>query len=688
MKCYHSNKIAAVIMAALLVASFSSCGVSGKNSSVSAPVTVLDTSDMFSSKDKEIGYDEAECVKITLSGSSASAEGSGVSVSGSTVTISKEGTYLLSGSLDNGSIVVDADSSAKIRLIFDGVIINCDTSAAVYVKQADKVFITLAKGSQNTLSNTSEFVAIDDNDIDAVVFSKDDLTFNGAGSLTVNAKYGHGIVSKDDLVIAGGTYNITAEKKGLDANDSIRVADGDFTITSGTDALHVENTEDTAKGYLYISDGTFTITAGTDGMDASGAIQIDGGTFNITTGGGSANASTKQDGTPNSDWGSWGGGKGRGGDRGGMTGGNMQGGMSGLEGGTRLSADGDTALSVVTLATTDNLPSLNAPGAGSTTRTAAASSESSSSKGIKSDNSVAINNGTFTINSSDDAIHSNNALSVTGGTLEISSGDDGMHADAALAISGGTVNITKSYEGIEGQTISISVGDISVVASDDGLNAAGGNDQSSMNGRMGQNEFAAQDGVEITISGGKLHVNASGDGIDSNGNVTVSGGETYVSGSTNSGNAAFDYNGSATVTGGTVIAAGMSGMAQNFSSASTQGSMLVTVSDQAAGSAVTLKNSSGKVIASFTPDKAYNSVLVSTPDVKQGGSYTLTTGSAETSVSMDSLIYGGGSGMGMDGRGGMGGMNDGNMPGGNMPGGDNGMNGGNMQGGGRGRGRR
>lgn len=688
MRCHHIKKISAVIMAALLVASFSSCGVSGKNSSVSSPVAVLDTSDMFSNKDKEIGYDESECVRITLNGSSASADDSGVSVKGSTVTVTKEGTYLLSGSLDNGSVVVDADSSAKIRLIFDGVTINCNTSAAVYVKQADKVFITLAKGSQNTISNTSEFVAIDENDIDAVVFSKDDLTFNGSGSLTVNAKYGHGIVSKDDLVIAGGTYHITAEKKGLDANDSIRIADGDFTISSGTDALHVENTEDSSKGYLYISDGTFNITSGTDGMDATGAIQIDGGTFTMTTGGGSGNASTKKDGSANSDWGSWGGGRGRGGDMGGMNGGSM----SGLEGGTRLSADSDTGLSVVTLAATDDLPTLNAPASGAGTLTAAASSDSGSAKGIKSDSSVAINNGTFTINSSDDAIHSNNALSVTGGTLEITSGDDGMHADAALAISGGTVNITKSYEGIEGQSISISGGDISVTASDDGLNAAGGNDQSSMNGRMGQNEFAAQDGVEITVSGGKLHVNASGDGIDSNGNITVSGGETYVSGSTNNGNAAFDYNGSATITGGTVVAAGMSGMAQNFGSASTQGSMLVTVGDQAAGSAVTLKDSSGKTLVTFTPDKGYNSVLISTPDVKKGSSYTLTTGSSDTSVSMDSLIYGGGNGMGMGGMGGRGNM--GGMPGGdngNMPGGDNGMNGSSNRGnngGGRGRGRR
>ena len=279
--------------------------------------------------------------------------------------------------------------------------------------------------------------------------------------------------------------------------------------------------------------------------------------------------------------------------------------------------------------------------------TADTSSETNSSKGIKSDSSVAINNGTLTIDSSDDAIHSNDSLSISNGTLEISSGDDGIHADASLSITGGKINITKSYEGIEGQSIEISGGSTKVTASDDGVNAAGGSDGSSVDGRMGQNNFASQDGVEINISGGTLNVNASGDGIDSNGSITVSGGETYVSGSANSGNAPLDYNGAATITGGIVVATGMSGMAQNFGDASTQGSMLVNVSNQPAGSAVTLKDSGGKTIASFKPEKEYNCVVVSAPDVKQGGSYTLVSGSAETSVKMDSLIYGGGqTGMG------------------------------------------
>ena len=640
------KQFTAVIMAALVIASFSGCGKSAKNNNIASPVTLLDTSDMFSSKDLEVGYDESEVTQITLNGSSANVEGSGASVSGSTVTVSKEGTYLFSGTLDNGAIIVDADDKAKVRLIFDGVTVNCDTSAALYVKQADKVFVTLAKGSENTLSNAKDFVAFDDNDIDAVVYSKDDLTFNGSGSLTVTAKYGHGIVSKDDLVIAGGTYSITSEKKGLSANDSIRVADGDVTVNAGTDALHAENTDDASLGYIYIADGTFNLTSGTDGMDASGAIQIDNGTFTITTGGGSSNASTKQDGSFNADWGQWGGQFGGDGQNGNMRGGKGKG----------MSAD------------STELPVTQTSAVSGAARATATTTDSGSAKGIKSDSSVAVNNGSLTINSSDDAIHSNNAVTVAGGTLEITSGDDGIHADANLAISGGTVNITKSYEGIEGMSIAISGGNVSVTSSDDGLNAAGGNDQSSMNGRPGQNEFAAQDGVSIDISGGVLNVNASGDGIDSNGSLSVSGGEVYVSGSTNNGNAALDFNGEATITGGTVIAAGMSGMAQNFDGNSTQGSMLVAVSNQSADGTVTLKDSSGKTLASYTPTKAYNCVVISTPDVKKGATYTVQTGSASTSVTMDSLVVGGGNGMGGMGRGGMGGGMDG-APGNGNPGG-------------------
>ena len=214
---------------------------------------------------------------------------SGVSISGNIITITKEGTYVLSGALSEGQIIVDADS-AKVQLVLDNADITCASSAAIYVKNADKTFITLAEGSENILMNTAEYETIDDNNIDAVIFSKDDLTLNGKGTLTINSEYGHGIVSKDDLKLVGGTSNITAKNHALSGKDSVRIAAGTYNLTSGKDGIHSENADDDEKGFVYIASGDFTIESTGYGIDASYVVQIDDGDFDITAGGGSENA--------------------------------------------------------------------------------------------------------------------------------------------------------------------------------------------------------------------------------------------------------------------------------------------------------------------------------------------------------------------------------------------------------------
>ena len=236
----------------------------------------------FTSRDLSGEIDTADAVKISLNGSSATASSSAVSISGSTVTITEEGTYILSGSLDDGTIIVDVDKEEKVQLVLNGVSINSNTFAAIYVVQADKVFVTLADGTENTLSNGGTFKQIDDNDVDAAVFAKDDITFNGTGSLTVYSPAGHGIVGKDDVTITDGTYVITTAKTAVRANESLDIADGVFTITAGTDGLHAEDNDDDSTGSVYIAGGTFTIKAGDDGIHATTTLQIDGGTFSIT----------------------------------------------------------------------------------------------------------------------------------------------------------------------------------------------------------------------------------------------------------------------------------------------------------------------------------------------------------------------------------------------------------------------
>ena len=249
----------------------------------------IDVSNMFSDRDKEIGYDEENSTVIKLSDDSTTCDSDAVQISGNTVTIIDEGTYILSGTLTDGMVIVDAEDTDKVQLVLDGVDITSAESAAIYVREADKVFIMTASDSQNTLTNGGTYTAIDDNNIDAAIFSKSDLTLNGAGSLTITAKAGHGVVSKDDLVLTSRTYQIDAASHGLSGKDSVRIASGSYTIVSGKDGIHAENADDTSLGFVYLADGTFDITSDGDGISAGNWLQADGGVYTVKAGGGSEN---------------------------------------------------------------------------------------------------------------------------------------------------------------------------------------------------------------------------------------------------------------------------------------------------------------------------------------------------------------------------------------------------------------
>ncbi|MBQ1415394.1 MAG: carbohydrate-binding domain-containing protein, partial [Lachnospiraceae bacterium] len=214
------------------------------------------SSDQFTERDLSTDY-EIDCT-VTLADGASSADGSGVSIDGDTVTITAEGTYLLTGSLSAGQIVVDVEDTEKVQLVLDGVSIANEGDAAVYVLNADKVFLTTAAGSTNTITVTGEFPEEDEygNGVDAAVFSKDDLTLNGEGALTVSCEAGHGIVSKNDLKVCGGTIGIVCAEKGLSAEDSVRIAAGAVTVESGEDGVHVENDDETVDAYFYMSGGS------------------------------------------------------------------------------------------------------------------------------------------------------------------------------------------------------------------------------------------------------------------------------------------------------------------------------------------------------------------------------------------------------------------------------------------------
>lgn len=580
--------------------------------------------DLFSDRDMQNDYDEKGSAAISLNGKSALCSSNAVKIAGSTITITDEGTYILSGTLQDGMIIVDADKSDKVQIVLNGADITNSASAAVYVRQADKVFLTTAADTENTLSNGGDYTALDENKIDAVIFSKDDLTLNGAGSLNINAQAGHGIVSKDDLVLTGGKYQITAANHGLSGKDSVCIAGGDFGITAGKDGIHVENTDDASLGFLFIADGKFEITSKGDGISSSYFGQIEGGSFEIQAGGGAAEA------VPQSD----------------QTMGNRQPAEflnAGLE--SRIAEN---------MLNRQAAPDVEQPGVQADD--AQSDADTVSTKGIKAGGNLWLDGGTFAIDSADDSLHTNSSIDITGGSYEMASGDDGIHADDAASISGGKIDISQSYEGIEGKTIDISGGDISLTADDDGLNAAGGVDSSGFGAGAHRDSFAASEGVYISISGGTIYVKASGDGIDSNGDLTVSGGETYVSGPSGSGNGSLDYNGQASITGGIFAASGAMGMVQNFGSSSTQGAMLVQTDAGAEGDKISLADADGNILVSWQAKTAYSCVIISCPKLTQGNTYTLKAGNTSSQIEMTSLIYGqgsnGGKGPGgMDGTG-------------------------------------
>lgn len=562
----------------------------------------IDTS--VSKTDQDASYDESSATKISLSGNSASISGDGASEKDGTITIQQEGTYVVTGTLNDGQIIVQAADTHKVHIVLKGASIYCADHAALFIKQADKVFLTLADGSENTLGSGSSYhLSDEDSNVDGVIFSRADLTLNGSGKLTVNAKYKHAIVSKDDLIVTGGAYAITAGNGGgLYGKDCVKITNGTFTIQSGTDGIQASNVEQADRGYVYISGGALNITAGTDGIQADTVLRIDGGTFQITSGGGSANASTDQKGNENPGWGMWG------------------------------------------------------PGSKEkTAKTEDPTDTSDSAKGLKAGVSLSVRGGTFTIDSSDDSVHCNGTVTITGGTFALSSGDDGVHAGDALLIQNGTIAISQSYEGLEGLNVTISGGKIQLTASDDGINSAGGSDTADQ-GRPGQNQFNVSEDSDLFIKmiGGSVTVDAGGDGLDSNGNLIIEGGSVLVSGSANNGNGALDYEGTAKITGGTVVAAGMSGMAQGFSDSSSQYSILHNFSTTLSESdAITLKDSDGNTLVTYTPAKAYQSVVVSCPDMEKGQTYTLSAGSQSEALTLSSVVTSngtGGMGGGMNGK--------------------------------------
>ena len=606
-----------------------------------------DSAYTYSDYELDDSFDRQSAASITLSGSTAQSNGSGVSINNATVTISKEGCYLISGELEDGQIIVDAGDSDKVQLVLDNASIHCSTGSAILVRNADNVKVTLAADSENELSDGTEYQTDNDNP-DAALFSKDDLVINGSGSLTVQGNYKHGIAGNDDLVITGGRLTVNSLSHALRGKDSVAILDGTFVLTSQKDGIQASNTEDSTKGWVQIDGGNFTIQSSGDGIQAETNLSIYDGSFTITSGGGAVNGA---DHTENR-----GGGFGRpGGNRpdsaNGQTSPEMpsqpaEGGQTPSEMPSQPAEGGQTP---------SEMPSQPAEGEQSSSGNESDYSElifdpddfddtstddsdtTVSTKGIKAGNALLIQQGTFVIDSADDAIHSNYSVTIDGSSFQLSSGDDGIHAEAYLNINGGTTTIAESYEGLEAAQIHISGGTTQVSSSDDGLNATGGSSfelvdgllvlkdisssdtEQTFGGRGGM--FEVEDNCDITISGGNLTVTTSnGDGIDSNGSLNVSGGTVLVFGSSSGGEGALDYTGFSSISGGTLVALGSSGMAQSMEPDDSHATLMVTWDEvQPAGTRLTLCTQQGEILCSLQSTNSFQTAVIGTDSLCRSG---------------------------------------------------------------------
>lgn len=562
-----------------------SAAVTGLAESTATAVNAQQNSEITSSPisleydrdDLDSNVSSSDMSYIKLEGDSITFEGSGATVNGNIVTITSAGLYSISGTLNDGQIIVDTQDAETVALVLNGVDITYSTSAPIYVSNAEKTVMTLAEGTENYVTDGASYLFEGaEDEPNAAVFSKDDLTINGNGSLTVNANYNNGIASKDDLKITGGSITVNAVNDGIKGRDSIAVKDGTITINAGGDGMQANNDIDAEKGYVAIEGGTLDITAGLDGIQAETSLLVSGGDIAITSGGGSIESSS-------------------GGDFGGH-------GMGGNPNKTDESA-----------------------------------------KGLKAGVDLTITGGEIQISSLDDALHSNVRITINGGDILLASGDDGVHADDVLTINGGVLNITQSYEGLESVIITINDGTIHLVASDDGINASSGNGGAAAGGMPGRGPGIFESGDNyLYVNGGYIAMDAMGDGLDINGPIEMTGGVVIVNGPTSNNNGALDYAGAFNMTGGFLVAVGSSGMAQAPSTSSTQYSVMHTFpSPQAAGTMVHIETKDGEEILTFVPTKAYQSVLLSSPELKNGSTYIVYSGGSSTGTFTDGLYSGG-----------------------------------------------
>lgn len=467
--------------------------------------------------------------------------------------------------------------------IDDGYI-EIDTQGSIKLV-LNNVSITNSKGPAIYVKNAENVL---------IYTEKDTVNYFEDGTVYTLFSDADGVIySKDDLILDGeGILNIKANyQDGIVSKDDLKIINGTYHITSLDDGIK-------GKDSIYILNGNFQINSQGDGLkstnttdETKGYILIENGSFIIESE------------------------------------------LDGIQAETNLLIK-DGNFEIITGGGSINTSTSNSWGSWGINKN---SQLTNSAKGLKAYNLV-IENGSFNLDTSDDGIHANNCISISTGTINILSGDDGIHADKELIIDDGSINIQKSYEGLESAKITINGGNINIVSTDDGINIAGGNDSSSMN-RPGANNYSTDTNNILTINNGRIYVSASGDGIDINGSGYIYGGEIYVEGPTNSDNSALDYDREFIVNGGTLIAVGSSSMSQGISSTSTQYNIMINLTNMySSGGEISLIDEEGNEVVSYTPNKNYSSIVISSSKIQRNLTYTLEiNGDIYTSLTIQSI---------------------------------------------------
>lgn len=557
---------------------------SGEGSAASSDVLRANVAGMdfgYSDRDLAGTYDAAAAVKVDLTAGTVAGEGASFDAASGVLTVSQEGTYLLFGTLAKGQVVVEADhDTAKVQLVLDGASITNATGPAIWVKSADKVFVTTAEGTQNNLSSGADFAMEEGEDEpDATIFSKEDLTLNGKGSLEIRGDYKNGVTSKDDLVIGGGTYMVTAADHGLKGKDCVKMADGTVTVTAGGDGVKSTNDEDTARGFVSIDGGTLTVDAGDDGIDAQWYFRVMDGTVNVASADDAFHSES-----------------------------------DGLIGGGTITVDaGDDAFHCEYELVVDN----------------GTIDVQSCVEGYEAQQ-VIVNGGTSNLVASDDAINAAVAEAYTGdaetATASASADDAQGAAPQEGEENGQNVDRAQGGKGNRGQRPQD--GQMPPEMPQDGQMPEGGQAPQGGDfggrGGMGGGMADVSEDCLIQINGGTIYIEAGGDGLDSNGNIELNGGVVYVSGPTNSGNGAIDYELNATSNGGTIIAAGPAGMAAGFTGGSTPFAMVNASGN--GGQTIAVVGANGQVLASMEAQNPFQNVVIASPDFTEGETVSIVVG--------------------------------------------------------------